>query len=189
MKPLGNDLWRGEFSVTALGRYFYTVEGWIDRFQTWRGDLIKRISAGQDVRTDLLIGAALIEESASRASAAGIHAKTLRGWSEKLRREQSNGSAKEVVADEELLELMQQYPDLRHATRYHKQLVVVVDREKARYSTWYEVFPRSCSPEPGRHGTLRDCEARLPYIASMGFDVVYLPPIHPDRPNFSQGKE
>ncbi len=84
MKPLGNDLWRGEFSVPALGRYFYTVEGWIDRFQTWRGDLVKRIAAAQDIRTDLLIGAALIEESASRASAAAIHAKTLRAWSEKI---------------------------------------------------------------------------------------------------------
>jgi starch synthase (maltosyl-transferring) len=188
MKALGNDLWRGEFSVSALGRYFYTVEGWIDRFQTWRGDLIKRISAGQDVRTDLLIGAALIEESASRASAAAIHAKTLRAWSERLRREQSDECAKLAAADEELLELMRQYPDWRSATRYHKQLVVVVDREKARYSSWYEVFPRSCSPEPARHGTLRDCEARLPYIASMGFDVVYLPPIHPIGKTFRKGK-
>ena len=131
MKPLGNDLWRGEFTVPALGRYFYTVEGWIDRFQTWRGDLVKRIAARQDIRTDLLIGAALIEESASRASAAAIHAKTLRAWSERLRREQSDECAKLVAADEELLELMQRYPDWRSATRYSKQLVVVVDREKA----------------------------------------------------------
>ena len=65
---------------------------------------------------------------------------------------------------------------------------MVVDREKARFSAWYEVFPRSCSPEPGRHGTLRDCEAMLPYIASMGFDVVYLPPIHPIGQTFRKGK-
>jgi starch synthase (maltosyl-transferring) len=188
MKPLGNDLWRGEFSVSALGRYHYTVEGWIDRFQTWRGDLIKRIAAGQDIRTDLLIGAALIEESASRAGTAGTHAKTLRAWSERLRREQGDECAKEVVADEELLELMRRYPDGRAATRYHRQLAVVVDREKARFSSWYEIFPRSCSAGPGRHGTLRDCEARLPYIASMGFDVVYLPPIHPIGKTFRKGK-
>src|SRR6202034_3512255 len=63
-----------------------------------------------------------------------------------------------------------------------------VDREKARFSTWYEVFPRSCAPEAGRHGTFRDCELWLPYIASMGFDVVYLPPIHPIGREFRKGK-
>jgi starch synthase (maltosyl-transferring) len=186
MKPLGNDLWLGEFSVSKLGRYRYTVEGWIDRFQTWRGDLIKRIGAGQDVRTDLLIGAGLIEQAASRAS--GTHAETLREWAARLHVGPSDESAKAVAGDEELFDLVRQYPDWRSATRYDKNLVVVVDREKARFSTWYEIFPRSCSPAPGRHGTLGDCEARLPYIASMGFDVVYLPPIHPIGSSFRKGK-
>jgi starch synthase (maltosyl-transferring) len=188
MKPLGNDLWRGEFSVSAVGRYQYTVEGWMDRFLTWRGDLGKRIAAGQDTRIDLLAGSSLIDESASRAAAVGNHAKTLRAWSERLRRAQTEECARAVSTDDELLELMQQYPDWSSATRYHKQLDVVVDREKARFSSWYEMFPRSCSTQPGRHGTLRDCEARLPYVASMGFDVVYLPPIHPIGNTFRKGK-
>ncbi len=188
MKPLGNDLWRGGFPISALGRYQYTVEGWIDRFLTWRGDLAKRIAAGQELRIDLLAGASLIDESASRAAAVGSHAKTLRAWSEKLRRAPSEECARAVSTDDELLELMQQYPDWGSATRYHKQLDVVVDREKARFSSWYEMFPRSCSAQPGRHGTLRDCEARLPYVASMGFDVVYLPPIHPIGNTFRKGK-
>src|SRR5207244_346021 len=71
---------------------------------------------------------------------------------------------------------------------YDKHLAVVVDREKARYSTWYELFPRSTSPEPGRHGTFKDVEARLPYVAAMGFDVLYLPPIHPIGATFRKGK-
>jgi starch synthase (maltosyl-transferring) len=75
--------------------------------------------------------------------------------------------------------LMSAYPDRSDATTYSRELAVVVDLERARFSTWYEMFPRSCAAVPGQHGTFKDCEARLPYIAQMGFDVLYLPPIHP----------
>jgi starch synthase (maltosyl-transferring) len=90
--------------------------------------------------------------------------------------------------DDALAELALRYPDRSLATRYERELVVVVDRERARFSTWYEVFPRSCAPEPGRHATFRDCEAWLPYIAAMGFDVLYLPPIHPIGRAFRKGR-
>ena len=186
MKPLGNDRWRGEFPVLSLGRYQYTVEGWIDRFQTWRSQLTKRIAAGQDVNIEMLIGAELIEGAAARAG--GGDAELLRRWVGRLREADNRDLQQAVLLDEELLSLIQRYPERHFASRYEKELTVVVDREKARFSTWYEVFPRSCSPEPGRHGTLRDCEARLPYIASMGFDVVYLPPIHPIGRTFRKGK-
>jgi starch synthase (maltosyl-transferring) len=186
MKPLGNDRWRGEFPVLELGRYEYTVEGWIDRFKTWRGDLIKRIAAGQDVHFDLLIGAQLIEEVAARATGGDVE--FLRQSLHRLRKEKDKDARKTAALDEELLNAIQRYPERHLVTRYEKRLAVVVDREKARFSTWYEVFPRSCSPDPGRHGTLRDCQARLPYIASMGFDVVYLPPIHPIGHTFRKGK-
>ncbi|MBI4543717.1 MAG: alpha-1,4-glucan--maltose-1-phosphate maltosyltransferase [Gemmatimonadetes bacterium] len=88
----------------------------------------------------------------------------------------------------ELLALMDAYPDRRQATTYDKELVVVVDRERARFSAWYELFPRSCSPGPGRHGTFRDCEAWLPYVAGMGFDVLYFPPIHPIGRTYRKGQ-
>ncbi len=186
MSPLGNDRWRGEFIVTTLGRYRYTVEGWIDRFQSWRDALEKRIAAGQDVRVDLLIGAKLVEGAAMRAT---LHdASLLRQWAQRLQQDKLEASGAVLALDEELLNLMQRYPDRSLANRYEKQLGVIVDREKARFSTWYEVFPRSCSPEVGRHGTFRDCETFLPYIASMGFDVVYLPPIHPIGHAFRRGK-
>jgi starch synthase (maltosyl-transferring) len=186
MKPIGNDRWRGEFPVLHVGRYEYTVEGWIDRFKTWRGDLIKRMDAGQDVHIDLLIGAQIIQDAASQAS--GKDADFLNRCMRQLREEKNEESRKNIAIDMELLSTVQRYPDRHLIARYEKQLTVVVDREKARFSAWYEIFPRSCAPEPGRHGTLRDCEAKLPYIASMGFDVVYLPPVHPIGQTFRKGK-
>ncbi len=83
---------------------------------------------------------------------------------------------------------MLRYPDRRFATEMERELVLIVDPVRARFSSWYELFPRSTSPEPGKHGTLQDCTARLPYIADMGFDVVYLPPIHPIGTNFRKGR-
>src|SRR5260370_34328853 len=186
MTPLGNDRWRGVFSVAKAGRYEYTIEGWIDRFQTWRDDLAKRIAAGQDVRVDLLIGADLIEAAAARAT--GEDAGRLRQWARRIREEKDIQTATSLALEEELFREVRRYPERQSATRCEKPLVVVVDREKARFSTWYEIFPRSCSPQAGRHGTFRDCEAWLPDIASMGFDVVYLPPIHPIGRTFRKGK-
>ncbi len=163
------------------------MEGWIDHFQTWRRDLSKRIDAGQEIDVDLLIGAQVcIEDVASRAT--GADADLFRQSIRRMRDNKDKESRKNAALDVELLNAAQRYPEHHLATQYEKRLAVVVDREKARYSTWYEVFPRSCSPETGRHGTFRDCEARLPYIASMGFDVVYLPPIHPIGKTFRKGK-
>ena len=185
MKPLGNDRWRGEFSVEKLGRYQYTVEGWIDRFQTWRGELVKRVAAGQNVQIELLMGSELIEQAAAQAT--GDDAELLRQWADRLREAKDKPEGAAVALDEELLGIIQRYPVHHFASRYERQLSVTVDREKARFSTWYEIFPRSCSPQAGRHGTFRECELWLPYIASMGFDVVYLPPIHPIGRAFRKG--
>jgi starch synthase (maltosyl-transferring) len=186
MKPIGNDRWRGEFTVANLGRYHYTVEGWIDRFQSWRSALENRIAAGQDVHLDLRIGADLVEGAASRAS--DHDAVVLRQWAQRIRESKDGALGAAIALEKDLLDWMQRYPDRSFASRYGKQLSVIVEREKARFSTWYEVFPRSCSPEAGRHGTFRDLETCLPYIASMGFDVLYLPPIHPIGYAFRRGK-
>ncbi|HEY2120231.1 MAG TPA: alpha-1,4-glucan--maltose-1-phosphate maltosyltransferase [Candidatus Acidoferrum sp.] len=186
MKPLGNDRWRGEFTVVKPGRYQYTVEGWIDDFQTWRHALEKRVAADQDVHVDLLIGVELIEVAARRATQQD--AALLRQWADRLRQNKDKSAAAQLAQDEDLLAAMERNRDRILTSRYEKKLTVVVDHEKARFSTWYEIFPRSCSPQAGRHGTLRDCEAWLPYIASMGFDIVYLPPIHPIGHAFRKGK-
>ncbi len=188
LKFLVNDRWRGAFVVSMLGRYRYTLEAWIDPFKSWRGGLAKKIEAGHDVSVDLLIGAGVIEDASRRAS--GPDARKLKEWAEALRSDKTSDQPRriEVALAEEVLELMGRYPDRRFATEYDKELEVVVDREKARYSTWYEMFPRSCAPEPGKHGTFTDCEQRLPYVAGMGFDVLYFPPIHPIGRSHRKGK-
>jgi starch synthase (maltosyl-transferring) len=183
MKALVDDRWRGRFRVEALGGYQYSVVGWIDRFGTWRGDLAKRIEAEQDVSTDLLIGADLVEAAARRARGEGGRA--LRAFAKRLRAGDEDSVA--AATSEGLRELMEAHPDRKLATSYGRDLGVAVDRERARFSTWYEMFPRSTAPGGGRQGTFKDAEERLPYVAAMGFDVLYLPPIHPIGTAFRKG--
>jgi starch synthase (maltosyl-transferring) len=99
---------------------------------------------------------------------------------------------KEILRDRAtsapLNQAVSKYPDRRFASEYLRELALVVDPVRARFSAWYEFFPRSASSEPGRHGTFADCEARLPYVAGMGFDVLYFPPIHPIGATFRKGK-
>lgn len=178
MQPLVNDRWKAEFRVSEQGRYFYTVSAWVDPFKSWRRDLRKKFEAGQDVGLDLLVGVSLIEDAAGRAQGNDREQLLLRATELKEERAKNQQLALESV-DDQLTELMQRYADRLRATTYDRELAVVVDRVKARFSTWYEIFPRSSAFEPGKHGTFRDCEKQLPYIADMGFDVLYFPPIHP----------
>ncbi|MDX1520244.1 MAG: alpha-1,4-glucan--maltose-1-phosphate maltosyltransferase [Anaerolineae bacterium] len=175
MQPLVNDRWQAEFIVTEMGRYRYTVQGWIDRFKSWSRDLAKRVEAGQDVSVELLIGAELIEAASARAS--GDDAAKLQTYAAALRSGGEEGVYQALSPT--LAKLMYRYDDRRFAHTYPTELAVIVDPEYARFSAWYELFPRSFSPEPGEHGTFKDVEAQLPYVASMGFDILYLPPIHP----------
>ncbi len=184
MESLDNDRWRATFEVTEIGAYLYTLQAWVDRFESWRQGLAKKLQARQDVAIDLLIGAGLVEETANRAPP--TDKKRLANSISILRSKQPD--AGETALLPELAALMAKYSDRRWAVTYDKELRVNVDREKARFSTWYEMFPRSCASEPGVHGTLRDCEQRLPYVAGMGFDVLYLAPIHPIGRSFRKGK-
>ena len=148
----------------------------MDHFQTWQQDLLKRVEAGQDVSLEFLIGAGIIAAGARRAPEpeAGL----LQTWAERLR-DEKEASRLAAAQDANLTALLSRYPDPTFITTYEKNLTVVVDPVSARFSTWYEMFPRSCAADPGRHASLKDCEDRLSYIADMGFDVLYLPPIHP----------
>lgn len=186
MQPLVNDRWRGEFQVLELGRYLYAIQAWVDRFRTWQRDLKKRVEAGQDVAIELLVGAGFIEEAQKHASK--TVSRQLREWVRIFRGDGGLSEKLEAAHDPKLTELMGRYPDKRFITTYDRNLTVVVDPVRARFSAWYEMFPRSCSPDPGRHGTFKDCEGRLPYIAGMGFDVLYLPPIHPIGRTNRKGK-
>jgi starch synthase (maltosyl-transferring) len=184
MQPLVNDRWRGTFEVNAIGNYYYTLQAWVDRFKSWRQGFAKKVDAGQDVALELLAGSRLIEEAAK--SAAGDDHKVLTRFAAILKEDQS--AAIQNGLNETLAALMEKYSDRHWAITYDKELRVNVERAKARFSTWYELFPRSFAGTPGAHGTLRDCAEHLPYVAGMGFDVLYLPPIHPIGYSFRKGK-
>ncbi len=179
MQPVGNDRWRGSFHIAEFKPYAYTVQAWLDPYKTWIRDLVKKADAGLDLALDILAGADLAGSAATRAQRAD--AQELLELSAKLKSlaRADREAALELARSEELAQLMSRYPDRSRATTYEKELQVWVDRPKARFSSWYEMFPRSCTTDPRKPGTFRDCARRLECIADMGFDVLYFPPIHP----------
>ena len=179
MRPLGNDRWRAEFTAAELGQYRYSVQGRVDYFATWLRDLKKRLEAGQDARPEMAAGAELVAAAACRAAGVKADARRLTVLARDLGAAGEPAEKAAKLADPALAGLVSQWGGEDDLVRYGRELEVWVDPVKARFSSWYETFPRSCSPEPGRHGTFSDLIARLPYISDMGFDVLYLPPIHP----------
>jgi len=173
LTPLVNDRWKGRFTVTKLGRYVYTIEGWVDAYRTWALRLAKRVEAGQDIALELEIGARLIDGAALRARPSD--AGKLGAFAQTLRKQKA---APDAAMRQELDPLMDRYADRSLSTTYPRDIAVTVEPERARFGAWYETFPRSTG-RAGVHGTFRDLEQRLPYISGMGFDVLYLPPIHP----------
>ncbi len=176
MEPLGNDRFRGAFVVERLGAHRYAVVGWTDRFETWRRDLRTKVDAGVDVAVDLAIGAELVLAASRRASDGDRRrlreaAKSLQG--------DDREAALVCAFDDPLREQMRAHPDRRQQGTSPRELRVLVERSLARFGAWYELFPRSTSPVPGRQGTFDDVIARLPYVERLGFDILYLPPIHP----------
>ncbi len=175
MAPLVNDRWHGEFPVSKLGRYVFTIEAWVDHFETWNRQLAKRIAAGQDVTLELEVGAQMLEQAAARANGTAKDSARLTALARSLRQgkpptgDQLDGGA---------TALMRRYADRGAATVFPREPSILVEPVKARFSAWYELFPRSTGPAT-RHGTFKDVERLLPDIARMGFDVLYMPPIHP----------
>jgi starch synthase (maltosyl-transferring) len=187
MEPIGNDRWRAQFVVDDLRPYEYTVEGWIDRFESWRLDLSKKVGAGQDVTNELLEGSAIARDAASRAT--GRDRTQLTTYAAALDETDSTVDARVAAALKETVRLaMRRRADRSQATRYERVLTVLVERERARVGAWYEMFPRSAGTDPSRSATFDEAARQLPYIASMGFDVLYLPPIHPIGRSFRKGR-
>ena len=181
MKAQVNDVWTAAFTPPAPGRYRYTVTAWVDHIESWRSELDRRTDP-VDIRTALQVGAGLIEETARRAGtedAAALlaWANTLRQAAEDPDHRDDPAAMKGRALDPARGAIAARYPDRQWSTSVTLELVA--DRKRAQFSAWYELFPRSSASEPGRHGTFRDVEARLPYLTRMGFDVLYLPPIHP----------
>jgi len=176
MQPLGNDVWRAQLTPAEIGRYRYTVAAWVDRFATWRHDFARREDAA-DVRVAALAGAEVVEQAAARAT--GADARQLKDWAARLRAASKLEEIRAAALDEAMAAIAARHPDRSLEARWGIDMPLVVERERARFSAWYELFPRSASAVSGRHGTFKDVEKRLSYVAELGFDVLYLPPIHP----------
>ncbi len=189
MEHLVNDRWKGEFTVPKLGSYTYSVQAWVDHFRSWHRDILKRIDAQTDYSVDLLIGAEIIAEALQNNSK--ISAKEKEFLKNIIQDFQAKDKAAEdkidVILSQRLYQIMTQYPVKKHVTLYPKEFEVSVERVKANFSSWYEVFPRSLGAD-GKHGTFNDVVIFLPYIADLGFDVLYLPPIHPIGGTNRKGK-
>lgn len=184
MVPLVNDRWRAEFTVPDMTRYCYTIRAWLDHFKFWSRALVKRVEAGQDVTVELQIGANIVETAIPNAT--DLDGDKLKAYADVLR----NGgySGVQQALSPQLAELMYLYAPREPLTVYERELEIVVDPVRARFSAWYEFFPRSSWGNETEHGTLRDCIQRLEYVSSLGFDVVYLPPIHPIGHTHRKGK-
>ncbi len=168
----GSDRHYAEVALDSLGRWQFTVEGWVDAFSTWRWAFERKVDAGQDVAVELASGVALISAALARAPSALLSA-TLAALHDAATEKRA-----QLILDPEVARAMAVAPDRQHATRHATIFEVVVEPVRARFSAWYELFVRSTG-QRGQHGTFKDATAWLPYIAELGFDVLYLPPIHP----------
>jgi starch synthase (maltosyl-transferring) len=210
MQPLGNDRWEARFTVERMAIYEYSVQAWVDLFGTWREGLSKKIAAEQNVDLELQEGAQIIRHALERAGRAAPRSRRSRAKSaaepvsvaDDVPRsdadrmegfltaiESGHGVDRTTAAlSPDLYALMRRYDERPGADAVEPPLVVLGERERARCGAWYEMFPRSYSPEPGRSATFDEAAERLPGIADMGFDVVYLAPIHPIGLTFRKGR-
>ena len=190
MRALGNDRYAASFAVPELGRYEYTIEAWIDRFESWRDEVSKKFGAAQDLKSELLEGAGLAAEAADRVGTGASEDVSLLRETAKVLADQSVAQAERVARAlaVSVQAAMARHADRSRATRYERVLQVAVDRERARFGAWYEMFPRSGGTDPTRSATFAEAANVLPYIAAMAFDVLYLPPIHPIGRSFRKGR-
>jgi starch synthase (maltosyl-transferring) len=183
---IGNDHWELPFRTEQEGIYQFYIKGWIDHFTTWKKGFEKKFSAGQSIETELQIGISLIEQAAEHAIKKDRE--FLSQWVKKLTIPENITASVSLVMDEELAHVMFANRDSALVSISSQSYEIEVERSKAGFSTWYELFPRSASPDPDRHGTFDDVKTLLPRIAEMGFDVLYLPPIHPIGISKRKGK-
>lgn len=171
-----NDEWGANFQVNKQGFYSYKVQAWVDHALDWQYGIGRKIEDNQNVQSELLEGAELIKliiDKATKSEKVYLnHAIKI------LQDKNSYDEAVNISVSNQLAQLFTKYP-VKFQAEETQEFQVYVDRKKARFSTWYEFFPRSSSEEEGKHGTFKDCLRLLPRIQKMGFDTLYFPPIHP----------
>ena len=177
MHHVDNDRWTGSFVLSENTRYLYSIGAYVRSFDTWQAELTKKHGVVPDLSSELLEGKAQLKDAMSQAK--GPDTTILKEWLGKWDAASSQEARIAIALDAELATLVAQHEQRAAWSTYPQELVVVADRERARYGAWYEIFPRSEGTIEGQGGTFNDCEARLPAIREMGFDVLYLTPIHP----------
>jgi len=185
MTFLGNDRWEGSFSIDELGRHLFVIEAWIDAYATYCHDLEKKFTAGVDIELELEEGRLHLEHAAERS--AGPLREELAGLARRLNKGLPPAARVEVLVASATRVLMAQADPRSYLSR-SPEFPLDVERERAAFASWYELFPRSVTDDPRRHGTFNDVHARLPMIRDMGFDVLYFPPIHPIGMKFRKGR-
>lgn len=176
MEDQGNDVYRAQFKVEKQGFYEYKIQAWVDHALNWQHGIEAKLNDEQQVRSELLDGIQYLKYLAKQV--ADKERDTVSHWITLFEDENQYEDAIRTATSEKLHRWFLKHPQRKLAS-ISKSLEVYVDRKKAAFSTWYEFFPRSAAPEPGKHGTFKDCEQLLPRIARMGFDTLYFPPIHP----------
>lgn len=180
--------WYGQLWFGTNARYIYTIEAWVDEYGTWLDGTTKKLEAGQDISLELVEGADMVRKTVERLKTIkdvrdeDSRKADLALLQDALKRFDENEDMYQcanILMGNDVSEAMDRWPDREKATRYDRELEVYVDRERARFGAWYEMDVRSQGSVPGVHGTFKDAEARLPDIQAMGFDVVYMLPIHP----------
>ncbi|MBX9760481.1 MAG: alpha-1,4-glucan--maltose-1-phosphate maltosyltransferase [Beijerinckiaceae bacterium] len=172
MRLQGNDRWRGMFAPQACGRHEFTIEAWRDPFASWVSDVTKKIAAVQNVEVEVIEGMRLIDRARERAPALQSH------WRAIIDPQNADAERLALLLSPDLIELMREYGPRSGISQY-EPIPLSVDRPRAAFSAWYELFPRSASKDAQRHGAFDDVIARLPYVRDLGFDVLYFTPIHP----------
>ena len=182
------DRWSASFPLDRVGAWHYVIEGWTDTFATWRRGLGKKVDAGQKVEVELLEGSQMAEAASRRARFGAERNELSRLGARLADASVAHDDRVRAALSDDLRLLMERYWAPNDLTAHPVEFPVYVDRERAAFAAWYEFFPRSTSPVPGQHGTFRDAELMLPRVARLGFDVVYLPPIHPIGRTFRKGR-
>jgi len=186
MRFVINDHWRAILPADKLGFYEFEVIGWIDHYGTWRKGLKKKFEAGQDITVELLIGAELLEHAAALADK---KVKTkLQKWIKVFKKPTTPEEGVQLALSDDIYQAMYYFRPKDFITTYPQIFKIEVERKKAGFSTWYELFPRSAAAEDGKHGTFKDVQRLLPRVAQMGFDILYFPPIHPVGEKNRKGK-
>ena len=186
MAPLENDRWRGEFRIEEMTRYTFTIEAWTRSFASWREYFVKKASSGLDVESNLREGIELLERITARAT--GSERAKLAKYVQTLEALSDPRDAVQTISLPELIDLAESNDQRVGLTRYEPVIEVAVERPRARFGAWYEMFPRSQGTVPGKPSTFREAERRIADVRDLGFDVIYLPPIHPIGVTHRKGK-